>query len=71
MLRPVLGVAAAGFLGILLWKLASVLLLPLVGIVIGFVLFAIKIAVIIGAVWFVIWLFRRGNKSETKEAPAE
>ena len=63
MLRPVLGVAAAGFLGILLWKLASVLLLPLVGIVIGFVLFALKIAIIVGAVWFVFWLFRRGNKS--------
>lgn len=67
MVRPVLGIAAAGILGFFVWKLAGFLLFPLIGLV----LFAVKIAFVVAVVWFVIWLLRKGDKGPTKEAPAE
>ena len=60
MLRPVLGFAAVGLVGILL--------LPLFGALIGVVLFVLKIALVVFAIWFVMRLFRNKNKSDEATA---
>jgi predicted lipid-binding transport protein (Tim44 family) len=59
-LRPVLGFAAIGLVGILL--------LPLFGALIGVVFFLLKIALVIFAIWFVMRLFRNKNKSDEATA---
>jgi hypothetical protein len=59
MSKPIVTLAAAGFLGIALWKLLSILFLPLVGTLLGMLLTVVKVAVIVGAVLFVWWLLRR------------
>ncbi len=61
MLRPVLGFAAVGLVGILL--------LPFFGVLLGFVFFLLKVALVIFAIWFLMRLFRNKNKSD--EAPAD
>lgn len=61
MLKPVLGFAAVGFIGILL--------LPFFGALLGVVFFMLKIALVIFAIWFVLRLFR--NKSKNDEATAD
>jgi hypothetical protein len=58
-LKPVVSLAAVGFIGVLLFKLALVFLLPAVGMAIGFVALVIKIALIVGLVWAGILLFRK------------
>jgi len=59
MFRPVLTLAAVGFAGIVLWKLASALFLPLL-----FLLF--KIALIAGLVMLAFWWFnKRDRKKDT------
>lgn len=58
MFRPILTLAAVGFVGIALWKIASALLLPLVFLV-------FKIALIVGAVMAVFWWLK--NKKDRKE----
>jgi predicted lipid-binding transport protein (Tim44 family) len=60
-LRPVLGFAAVGLVGILL--------LPFFGALLGLVFFLLKVALVIFAIWFVMRLFRNKNKSD--EATAE
>ncbi len=59
MLKPVLGLAATGIVALILFKVIALLLLPLVGITIGIVLIAIKIAFWVGVAWFALWLLRR------------
>ena len=61
MLRPVLGFAAVGLVGILL--------LPFFGALLGLVFFLLKVALVIFAIWFVMRLFR--NKNKTDEATAD
>ena len=61
MLKPVLGFAAVGLVGILL--------LPVFGALLGVVFFMLKIALVIFAIWFVMRLFR--NKNKTDEATAD
>jgi len=63
MLRPVLGLAAAAAIGILLWKLLGVILLPFLGLAIGVVVMIIKFVIIFTLVMFVIWLVRRNSRS--------
>jgi hypothetical protein len=46
MLRPVMMVAGAGFLGVILYKFLWLLMLPLVGMFIGFIVFMLKLALI-------------------------
>ena len=58
-MKPVLGLAATGIFAILLWKVMALFLLPLFGLAIGFVFLAIKIAFIVGAICFAMWLFKR------------
>ena len=66
MLKPALQLTAVGLLGITLWKLASFLLLPLVGAALGFVLTILKIAFVVGAILFVVWLLKRNGGEEKK-----
>ena len=61
MLKPVLGFAAVGLVGILL--------LPFFGALLGFVFFLLKVALVIVAIWFLLRLFR--NKSKSDEATAD
>ena len=56
MLRPVLGFAAVGLVGILL--------LPVFGALLGVVFFLLKIALVIFAIWFVMRLFRNKKNDE-------
>ena len=51
MLRPVMMLAGAGFVGVLVYKLLWLLMLPLVGMFIGFVVFMLKVLLIAGLVW--------------------
>ena len=71
MIKPVLQVAAVGLLGVTLWKLASFLLLPLLGTVLGFVLTIVKIALIVGAILFVVWFLKKKSGGEAKEEESD
>jgi hypothetical protein len=64
MLKPVLGVAAAGILGVAIWK---ILLLPLVAGLLGVLLTILKFALLAALVFFVVWLLRRNSGGETAE----
>jgi hypothetical protein len=60
--KPVLTLAAVGFVGLVLWKVAAGFLLPLF-----FLLF--KIALIAGLVMLAFWWFnKRGRKEDTPPA---
>ena len=59
MFNPIVTVAAAGFLGVALWKLLSILFLPLVGTLLGMLLTVLKVVLIVGVVLLVWWLVRR------------
>ncbi len=65
MLKPVLTLAAVGFLGFALLKLLPILLLPLLGIF----FFVVKIAVIAGLIWLAFWFFN--SRTKPKEDSAE
>ena len=69
MLRPVVSLAAAGIVGIALWKILSILLLPLAGALIGFLLMILKVGLVVALVLIAVWLFRR--KDAGGEADAE
>lgn len=59
MLKPVVSLAAVGFIGVLITKLLFLLLLPVFGMVIGFVALALKIALIAALVWLGFFVFRK------------
>jgi hypothetical protein len=58
-LKPVVSLAAVGFIGVLLTKLLFLLLLPVFGMVIGFVALALKIVLIAALVWLGFFVFRK------------
>lgn len=59
MFKPVMTLAAVGFVGIVLWKLAAGFLLPIFFLV-------LKIALIAGLVLLAFWWFnKRGRKEDT------
>jgi len=61
--------AAVGVVGFALWKVATVLLFPVVGALLGLLL---KGALIAAVVFFVMWLFRKRRDDERpEEKPAE
>ena len=60
MLKPVLTLAAVGFLGFALLKLLPLLLLPLLGIF----FFVMRIAVIAGLIYLAFWFFNQRGKSK-------
>ena len=57
MLKPVLSLAAVGLVGVLLWKLAAGLLLPLFFLV-------FKVALVVGLIMFAFWFFRKDRGKE-------
>jgi threonine/homoserine/homoserine lactone efflux protein len=72
MLKPVLTFAAAAAAGVVLWKVLSFLLVPLLGTLLGFVTLLVKIAVVVGLVWLALWFFRRrpdGSNPPGDQAP--
>jgi hypothetical protein len=70
MLRPVVTLAAAGVVGIALWKILSILLLPLAGMLFGLLLTLLKVGLLVALVMFAVWLFRRKDKEKGGEASA-
>lgn len=66
MLKPIVSLAAVGFLGFALWKVLSVLFLPLVGTLIGMLLTLVKVAAIVGVVLLVLWVLR-GRKDDAQK----
>ena len=68
MLKPVLGLAATGIAAMILWKLLVLFLLPLFGVALAVVFAVLKIALIVAAVSFAIWLFRRVGRREASAA---
>jgi hypothetical protein len=64
MLKPILGLAAAGIGAVVLWKVLALLLLPLLGVAIGLVATVVKLVFIAGLVLFVFWLLRRVGRRE-------
>jgi riboflavin transporter FmnP len=61
MLRPILTLAAAGFVGVAVWKLLWLLLFPLVGALLGFAALAVKIALFALVIWVLWRLVRSWN----------
>lgn len=70
MSKSFVGLAALGVLGFAIWKLLPLVLLPLLGGLLGLVVWAVKIAAVVGLVMLAVWLFRKRTDSD-KEAPAE
>ena len=68
MLKPVLGLAATGIAAMILWKLLVLFLLPLFGVALAVVFTVLKIALIVAAVSFAIWLLRRVGRREASAA---
>ncbi len=68
MLRAVGMLAGGAVVGFLALKLLGVLLLPLLGLALGFVMFVLKIALIAGLVYLAYRLFRRWGEERGSEA---
>jgi hypothetical protein len=69
MLKPFLQLAAVGVIGVVVWRVLSIFMLPLLGALLGILL---KIVLLVGIVFLVMWLLRRPKDEPTKdeEAPA-
>ncbi|MGH7548122.1 MAG: hypothetical protein ACREMM_08100 [Gemmatimonadales bacterium] len=70
MAKPLLQLAAVGIVGVALWKVFTVFMLPLLG-------FLLKIAVLVAFALFLVWLFRKRDddtrtdgKTATSPPPA-
>jgi len=57
MLKPILTLAAVGFVGVVMWKIAAGLLLPVVFLV-------FKIALVVGLIMAAVWFFRKDRGKE-------
>jgi len=62
-MKPVLQLAAVGLIGIGLWKLAAVFLMPLL-------FFVFKIGLIIALVMPAFWFFKKNRGKEDTPPPA-
>ncbi len=63
MVKPVLQLAAVGFVGIVLWKVASALLLPLFFLV-------FKIGLIVALIMLAFWFFNKKDRGKEDTPPA-
>lgn len=63
-MKPLLNLAALGIVGVVLWKLLGLLLLPLVGVMLGIFFVVMKFAVIGAVLCFLVWLLRRNSRRE-------
>ena len=57
MIKPVLQLAAVGLVGVVMWKIAAGLLLPLFFLV-------FKIALVVGLIMAAVWFFRKDRGKE-------
>jgi hypothetical protein len=76
----VLQLAAAGVIGVVIWKVLSILLLPLLGTFLGVLFMIVKVALVVGLIVLAFWFLKRnggtgktelGGTDETGEATAE
>ena len=63
MAKPVLQFAAIGLVGIVLWKIAGVFLLPII-------FFIFKLALIVGLVVLAFWWFNKKTRGKEDTPPA-
>ena len=63
MIKPVLQLAAVGLVGVILWKVAAGLLLPLF-------FFVFKIALIAGLIALAFWFFNKKSRGKEDTPPA-
>jgi hypothetical protein len=63
MFKPVLQLAAVGIVGIGLWKLAALFLLPVL-------FFVVKIGLIIGLIMLAFWFFNKKSRGKEDTPPA-
>jgi hypothetical protein len=63
-MRPLFTLAAAGVVGIALWKILSILLMPIAGLLFGLFFLLLKIGLLVALVMFALWLFRRKDKDK-------
>ena len=68
MLKSIGMLAATGVVGLVAIKLLGLLFLPLLGMFLGFVMWALKIALIVGLIWFGFQLFQRWGRERGSEA---
>ncbi len=68
MLRALGMLAGTAVVGVLALKLLGLLLLPILGIVFGFVMFVLKLALIFGLAYLAYKLFRRWGEARGSEA---
>lgn len=68
MLRGLGMLAGTAVIGVLALKLLGLLLMPLLGMVFGFVMFLLKLALIMGLVYFAWKLFERWGRERGSEA---
>jgi Flp pilus assembly protein TadB len=61
-MKPVLTLAAVGIVGIVLWKVAAAMLLPLF-------FFLFKVALIIGLVMLAFWFFNKKSRGKEDTPP--
>ena len=59
MLKPIVSLAAVGFVGVMLYKLLWIALFPVFGVFIGIVATLLKVALIVALVWLGFYVFRR------------
>ncbi len=63
--KPILQLAAAGVVGVVLWKLFA-------GVLFGVLFTVLKIAFVVALAFFAVWLFKRWNeKKDTPDKQAE
>ena len=62
MAKPFLQLAALGVAGFALWKIASFVLLP-------FIMFLFKVALLVGLVMLAIWFFKKSDKNKGDTTP--
>jgi len=65
MFKPLLAIGATGVAAVLAWKLMALVMLPLLGLAIGFVALVIKLMVLFFVLLIAYWLFRRTTRSES------
>jgi hypothetical protein len=68
MLRALGMLAGTAFVGVLAIKLLGLLLLPVLGLVFGFVMFVFKLALIFALAYLAYKLFRRWGEERGAEA---
>jgi hypothetical protein len=58
-MKSIAMVGAAGIVGLVVTKLLWMLMLPILGMFIGFMMLVLKVALIVGLVWFGFSMFRK------------